>query len=278
MGDIPQNKIYSNIMDFKTFLINNSNIKKSFINDFFEIIREDYFELEDKFLINSNKLQLWLNISSRKDFHDTIKRSYILNIDYIITKSNNKGIGKNNEKIYMLTPDCAKMILQSTKSKKGSEVRRYFIEIEKMLYKYKDLIIKNLSTELKLVKNNQKPKINNKKRKIYIFKALNTQLTLYKIGRAKDLKNRLKSHNSPLANDLEVIYEYETEYLEEVEDCIKSQMKLAQYRKYKEVFEIDIKIIENFIKQCDKNINLVKKYVEKQNSDKLYMYLPIYDN
>ena len=36
----------------------------------------------------------------------------------------------------------------------------------------------------------------------------------------------------------------ETEYLKEVESCIKSQMKLAQYRKYKEVFEIDIKIIE----------------------------------
>ena len=59
-------------MDFKTFLINQSNIKKSFINDFFEIIREDYFELSEAFLINSNKLQLWLNITSRKDFHDTI--------------------------------------------------------------------------------------------------------------------------------------------------------------------------------------------------------------
>ena len=54
----------------------------------------------------------------------------------------------------MLTPDCVKMILQSTKSKKRNEVRHYFIQIEKMLYKYKDLIIKNLSNELKLVKNN----------------------------------------------------------------------------------------------------------------------------
>jgi len=54
-------------------------------------------------------------------------------------------------------------------------------------------------------------------------------------------------------------------------------MKLAQYRKYKEVFEIDIKIIKKFIKQCDNNINLVKKYIEKQNSDKLYMFIPIYD-
>ena len=46
----------------------------------------------------------------------------------------------------MLTYDCAKMILQSTKSKKGNEDCHYFIEIEKMLYKYKDLIIKTLTT------------------------------------------------------------------------------------------------------------------------------------
>jgi phage anti-repressor protein len=261
-------------MDFKTFLINNSNIKKSFINDFFEIIREDYFELSEEFLISSNKLQLWLNITSRKDFHDTIKRSYIKNIDYIITKPNVKGIGKNNEKIYMLTPDCAKMILQSTKSKKGTEVRRYFIEVEKMLYKYKDLIIKNLTNELKLVKNNMKPKLSSNKNKIYIFKALNTELTLYKIGRAEDLTQRLKSHNSPLANDLEIMYEYETEDLKQVEDCIKAQMKHSQYRKYKEVFQIDIHIIEKFIKQCDNNIKLVKDYVKNQNGGNIYMYIP----
>jgi phage anti-repressor protein len=263
-------------MDFKTFLIKHSNIQKSFINDFFEIIREDYFELSNEFLISSNKLQNWLNISSRKDFHNTIKRSYKINVDYIITKPNNKGIGKNNEKIYMLTPDCAKMILQSSKSKKGIEIRHYFIEIEKMLYKYKDLIIKTLSDELKLVKNNQKIKIDNNKKKIYVFKALNTELTLYKIGRTKNLKTRLNSHNSPLANDLKIIHEYETENIKQVETCIKSLMKHAQYRKYKEVFQIDLKIIKKLIKLCDSEINLVKKYVKKQSNENLYMYIPIY--
>ena len=40
-----------------------------------------------------------------------------------------------------------------------------------------------------------KPKINNKKNKIYVFKSLNTDLTLYKIGKTIDLKKRLNSHN-----------------------------------------------------------------------------------
>lgn len=266
------------MVSFKDFLLENSLIKKTFINDFFEIIREDYFEISDQFLINSNKLQTWLNITSRKDFHFTIKNNYRINIDYIITINKNKdGKGGYNEKIYMLTPDCAKMILQSTKSKKGTEIRKYFIEIEKMLYKYKNVIIKKLSDELNLVKNNQKPKINNKKNKIYVFKALNTDLTLYKIGRTKDLKNRLKSYNSSAANELKIIYEYETENIKEVETCVKTLMKNAQYRKYKEIFQIDIDIIEKLIKQCDDNINLVKEYVKNQIGGNLFMYIPIYE-
>lgn len=224
--------------------------------------------------MDSNKLQIWLNISSRKDFHDTIKRSYVNNIDYIITKQKKAGTGKSNEKIYMLTPDCAKMLLQATKSKKGTEVRKYFIEIEKMLYKYKDLIIKKLNDELKKLHRNQKPKIINNKKKMYVFKALNTNLTLYKLGRSKDLKTRFKSHNSPMANDLEVIYEYETENLELVENCIKAQMKHAQYRKYKEVYQIDLKIIKKFIKQCDLNIDLVKKYTEQNDNGNYFMFIP----
>jgi phage anti-repressor protein len=260
---------------FKEFLLEYSTINKIFIEDFYEIIREDYFDLSDKFLVNLNNLQSWLHISSRQDFHNTVKNSYIKNKDYIITKNNKKGIGKNNEKIYMLTPDCAKMILQSTKSKKGVEVRKYFIEIEKMLYKYKDIIIKELNNEIDKLKENQKPKISNKKLKLYIFQALNTDVTLYKIGKTKNIKNRLKGYNSNLANDLKIVREFETDNIDLVEKCVKILMKHAQYRKYKEIYEVDIDIIEKLMKQCDANINLIKSIATKNLSEKkLYLYIP----
>jgi phage anti-repressor protein len=266
--------------NFKDFLLNNSLINKTFINDFFEIIREDYFEVFDQFLINSNKLQSWLNISSRKDFHFTIKHSYVNNIDYIITTNKDKnGKGGRNEIIYMLTPDCAKMILQSSKSKKGIEVRKYFIEIEKMLYKYKDILIKNLTNELTLVKNNQKIKPENNKKKIYIFKALNTDQTLYKLGKSKNIKKRLNSHNSALANDLIIVHEFETENMHGVEQCIKGLMRTTQYRKYKEVYQVDLEILKKFLKQCDDSINFINKLLNNDltNKDKLFMHIPIYD-
>ena len=41
-------------------------------------------------------------------------------------------------------------------------------------------------------------------------------------------------------------------------------MKHAQYRKYKEIYQIDLNIIKKLIKQCDKNINLVKDYTNNQ--------------
>jgi len=179
----------------------------------------------------------------------------------------------------MLSPDCAKMILQSTKSKKGIEVRRYFIEIEKMLYKYKDTIIKNLNNELTLVKNNQKPKPDGKKKKIYIFKALNTEQTLYKLGKYKNIRKRLDSHNSALANDLILVHEFETDNMHGVEQCIKGLMRVAQYRKYKEVYQVDLDILKKFLKQCDDNINFIKELLNKSvtDKDKLFMHIPIYD-
>ena len=51
-------------------------------------------------------------------------------------------------------------------------------------------------------------------------------------------------------------------------------MKNVQYRKYKKVFQIDINIIEKFIKQCDGNINLVKEYVKNQ----IYQFMINYAN
>ena len=87
------------------------------------------------------------------------------------------------------------------------------------------------------MENNQKPKINSTKKIIYVFRALNTDLTLYKIGKTINSKTRFSKNNSPLANDLEVIFQYETENINQVESCIKSYMKQSQYRKYQTCYK-----------------------------------------
>jgi phage anti-repressor protein len=278
-------------MNFQTFITKYSFVNSNFVKDFYNIIREDYIERYNEFIIDSEILRKWLQIKTREKLIETIKRSYKKNIDYKIVKKENKteGRGGHNIKIILLTPECAKKICLSTHSKMASQVQQYFLDLEIALYKYKNYIIEGMDRKIKQLENNQKPKVNANKKIIYVFRALNTDLTLYKIGRTISSKTRLSSHNSPLANDLEVLFQYETENVEQVEACVKSYMKKSQYRKYKEIYQVDINIIKQAIKDCDFNITEYNKsitnYNKKQKGGKvknniqdneiLYMLIPM---
>ena len=77
----------------------------------------------------------------------------------------------------------------------GNQVRDYFIQVESLLNKYKDYIINGMQEKITKLEKDQKPKVNPESGVIYIFKTANsTENSLYKIGRTKDLKKRLSSH------------------------------------------------------------------------------------
>jgi len=266
-------------MDFQTFITKYSFVNIKFVKDFYNIIKEDYIERYNEFLIDSEVLRKWLQISNRQIFNNTIKRSYKKNIDYIITKTKvSQGSGGHNFEVIKITPEAAKKICLSTNSIIGPQVQQYFLDIEVALYKYKNYIIDGLNNKINQLENNQKPKINSTKKIIYVFRALNTDLTLYKIGKTINSKTRFSKHNSPLANDLEIIFQYETEHIDQVESCIKSYMKLSQYRKYKEIYQVDLDILKKSIKDCDFKINEYNKDIIKYNKKQKGGYKNIIDD
>lgn len=253
-------------MNFKDFILKFTFINSKFLNDFYNIIREDYIERFNEFIINSELLREWLDIKQKQKYTDTIKKNYKKNVDYQITKiKKSEGSGGHNLEEIMLTPECAKKICLVTHSTKGPLVRQYFIDIELALYKYKNYIIDGLNKKNAQLENNQKPKINTTKKIIYVFRALNSDLTLYKIGKTINSKTRFNSHNSPMANDLEVLFQYEAENIDQLESCVKLFMKKAQYRKYKEIYRIDLDILKETIKDCDANINEINIKIDKDN-------------
>ena len=71
-------------MNFETFINKYSFVNSNFVKDFFNIIKEDYIERYNEFLIDSEILRKWLKINIRQQFNDTIKQSYKKNIDYKI--------------------------------------------------------------------------------------------------------------------------------------------------------------------------------------------------
>ncbi len=276
-------------MDFKTFLLKYTTINSKFIEDFYSIIKEEYFENYNDYLIDSEILRKWLKITTHKEFKKTIKNSYKINVDYIIKKvKKTEGSGGHNKEVIILTPEATKKICLMTKSKVGNDIRQYFIDIELAFYKFKNHIIESLNKKIEELENNQKPKINPTKGIIYVFRALNAEnATLYKIGKTINSKQRFNSHNSPLANDLEIIMTYEADNLNQLEQCVKTMMKKAQYRKYKEIYQVDIDIIKLVIKDCDVKLKEINNMIDKKNkkqkggtlnkitqNDKIYLLIP----
>ena len=258
------------MISFLEFLKKYSTIPNQFLEDFFKI--SDYTNIDSgDFIVNLQDVVKWLKIYKHVA-KDTLLNSYKQNIDYKIIKhkkEGGKGSGKGgyNKENIMMTIKCFKKFCQLTKSKKGNEVREYFLQVESLLNKYKNYTIIGMQEKIDKLEKDQKPKINPEKGVVYIFQTPNSdENSLYKIGRTKDLKKRLQSHQSPLSHNLDVLFYYESDNIVQIENCIKALMKPYQYRKYKEVYKINIDIIKSLIEQCD---NIIISTEDKVKLSKL---------
>ena len=98
-----------------------------------------------------------------------------------------------------------------------------------------------------------------------MVKTSKTVEDMFKIGRSKKFINRLMSHNSIEPYDIEIIMLYETNSIEQVEICVKNALKSKQYRKRKEIYQVDIDVVKDVIENCDDIINKVKKSKTTKN-------------
>jgi phage anti-repressor protein/predicted GIY-YIG superfamily endonuclease len=266
------------MLSFLDFLKKYSTIPNQFLDDFFKLFNYESIDNTEK-IVNGNDVIKWLDIH-KHNLKKTLKKSYIKDVDYTISKIIKlKGKGGQTNEIIMLTIDCFKMLCQSTQSKKGKDVRRYFIDVEKLLNKYKSYIIEGLEDKVKLLQKNRKPKINPQKGVIYVFRTPDTpENNLYKIGRTIDLKKRLQSHSSGLSEDIDVLFIQEVDDVNKIEKCAKEAMKKFQYRKYKEVYQVNIDVIKFIIKNCDTFYTLLNETIEKENpkdlkNKKIFIYV-----
>lgn len=271
-----------NKISLQEYLKKYSSINNKFIDDFFSLYNVN--TTNDDFVINLDNVVIWLK-AHKKNLKSTLSESYQVDIDYKIKKLLPKGKGRPEEEI-MLTPNCFKRLSMMSRTEKAEEVRNYFIAIEENLDKYKGYIISALNKKVEKYEKELKPTpeiISNKV--IYVLKTNQDIEDVYKLGKSKEFKNRLATHQSSHPEKLDIVYVYETEMIDKVENCLKGLLKDKGYRKRKEFYEIDINILKQLIKICDcmslivrKNPKLLKdsqcKYIlhmaEKPNKKVLY--------
>lgn len=271
-----------NNLSLKDFLKKYSTLSNDFIDDFYNIYDFNQYNNND-FIINIDIVAKWLD-SRKSRIKKTLVNTYNLNIDYKISKEKpNYKISKSNKEIILLTPDCFKRLCLLSKTKKGEEVRTYFIELEKLINNYKNYIIEGLKSTVKILENNQKPIPKNIKGVIYILKSPKDIDGIYRFGKTQDFVNRLANYNSANSDKMQVLFIFETKNTQQIEDCVISQIKQFRYKKRKDFYQINIDIIKQLINSCNQLTLKFKHKINKSNnntdnklggnSDNIFLYI-----
>ena len=241
------------------FITKRSNIPVNFLKDFFNLGGDTYGDTYKN--IDFDDIVKWLEVQKNH-----LKRLLINNFkimdDYTEEKIlvKNKKRGANYVSKIMLTPDCFKELCMLSQTEKAKGVRKYYIVVEGLLRDHYEQIINDLNKELGLVKVNIKKPTEVIGGHIYILKAMNTsQKDMYKLGNSDDMKKRLRVYNTGNANNIEPLFVMKVDDIKMVEGCIKNLAREYQYKKNKEVYNIDFEFLQklcvkckNFIKQLEK--------------------------
>ena len=75
--------------------------------------------------------------------------------------------------------------------------------------------------------------------------------SVFKIGRTKDLKKRLREHEASRAQDLEIVFVFRTDDVDAVEACVKGTLLKQKYARYRGVFKVDLDALKEVIYGCD---------------------------
>lgn len=251
------------------FLKKFSDVPSGFIEDFFELSKESYED--DDFAIDLHIVAEWLHVT-KGNLKRLLVQHFEKDYDYIINQIKRKNIagkGANYVEIIFITPDCFKELCMLSQTAKAKEVRKYYLSIEKLIRRYHQSIQDKLYKQLGILKTNQRPKNFKNGGVVYILKALNSEIDLYKIGKSKNLKKRLRQYNSGNANDIEPMFILQVSDIDRVEECIKTLIKKFKYRKYKEVYEINFDILKQVFTRCSDFISSSDKMLTRKQVQKL---------
>jgi len=131
--------------------------------------------------------------------------------------------------------------------------------VEDAFIKYRNQTVRGMQENIDTLVANQKPRIPSARPGYVYMMRTSDHATLHqvqkhiasvKVGSAKQLQQRLDVYNTGRANNAEYLFQVQTDDMRGVEQCVKALCKAKQYRKRKEVYQIDTDIMKKVIDHC----------------------------
>ena len=266
-----------NLDGLEEFLIKESKINKDFIKDFFGIQKNKAHEKYKPFTIDLEDIAFWLD-AGKGHIKNTLVKNYLYNIDYIILnheydgkndenlllplkrtqKKEEDNRGGHNKELILLTSDCFKMLCMRSKTKKANKVRQYYIDLEKLIDQYKDLIINQQTKKIEILENDLRKEVLPKEGYCYIYlekDELNEEY--YRLGQSGNIQKRFHNHNSSSAHKKIVAFKIKTDNIIHFEACLRGVMFDYRYKNDKDYYKLPKDKIKDAIKKCK---NIVKEF------------------
>lgn len=254
-----------NLDGLEQFLIEKSDINKEFIEDFFGFQKNDLYVEYKPFVVDLNNVAKWLE--TRKDnIKVVLKDNFNKNLDYIIKndlllnsqeqKTDNRG-GRNKETI-LLTTECFKKLCMKSGTKKADQVREYYLELEKLIDQYKDIIIEKQNREIKVLKNDLRKDDYPKDGYTYVYEETDEfGKKYYRNGKSNELKKRMASHNSSSIHKKILVFKIKSSNKKHYEACLNALLYDFRYKHNKDYFDVSFDLLKNAVADCE---NIVKNF------------------
>lgn len=242
------------------FLKMYSTMPNAYIDDLFSLYDPDTAQTD--FAVNLDAVAKWLGVY-KANLMMTLRSAYKAGFDYQISKAPRPvppghvadALARRSGNAYkhvLLTPDCFKRLCMRSRGKKAEQVRTYFIQVEQLVMRYRTQMLAGMREEVARLERNQRARDpGDHAGYIYVIQASPERDSVFKIGRTKDLARRLTEYQTGRADDLEVVFKFRTDRLQQTEACLKALLKTRQYRKFREVYQVDLDTIKELVAGCD---------------------------
>jgi phage anti-repressor protein len=223
-----------NQISLKYFLKTYTGISNKFIDryySFYELCEKETFGIDSKLVIQ------YLQIKHARTFHENLRDNYILNIDYIIYRLHQKSEKNKQDVFYKLSFDGFERICMASRSERGNQVRDYFILLRKFINYYRQHISNKI---IDLTKTNKY---------IYIL-LVNKGKDLFKLGRTKNIKQRLRNYATGRDKHPDIQFIMIVDDPTQIENCMKIFTDKYKYRGSSEIYKMDFDLLKQVVFGC----------------------------
>lgn len=204
-----------------------------------------------------------INASEAKDFLVLCGRDIEISSDF---NTHNKA------KHLFVNPDCFKQSLMLMQTARAKEIRKYYLQLEKVFKQYLTYQNEHMAQALEIEKNRNTLLMANAidynchVKKEYLYIATNARYASqnnFKIGKTQDLKQRLSAYNTSHNKREPYYYTFVSELLfdaKTVEHIIKHILVKFRNSETNELYVIDYEFLEKIVKRICQNYDASVDY------------------